>query len=405
MPKTKISIELPEPHDAQAQILDHPARFKVVNCGRRFGKTQLGILGIIPLALTANTAWAAPTYKVLMDGWREIKRVTKDLIARKDETEKRIEFKTGGSITFWTLDNYESIRGRAYTRFVWDECASTHNGLEIWSAVIEPTLIDYEGDAWFLSTPKGHNHFWQFYGRGLDSERYPDWSSWQMPTTANPYMKPAEIERIKREAPAHYFQQEYLAEFLSDNGMVFRGVEAVATLQPAEPVRNEQYVMGIDWGRMNDFTAVAVIDSQGRQVYLDRFNQVSWSLQRDRVLALAERYKPGLVLAEANSIGEPNIEELAKVGLRVRPFQTTSASKQPLIDDLAAAIEKQAITLLDDPVQTAELQSYEMKRTPSGRWQFSAPDGGHDDTVIALALAWRAASTPKARARKGTLYG
>jgi len=31
-----------------------------------------------------------------------------------------------------------------------------------------------------------------------------------------------------------------------------------------------------------------------------------------------------------------------------------------------------------------------MERLPSGRYRYSAPPGGHDDTVIALALAFYA---------------
>jgi len=98
-------------------------------------------------------------------------------------------------------------------------------------------------------------------------------------------------------------------------------------------------------------------------------------------------------LAELNSIGEPNVEQLIADGLPVQGFYTTGASKGPLIDALAVAIENSAVTLLDDPVQIDELLSYEMDRLPSGRYTYSAPSGLHDDTVIATALAWKAASS------------
>ena len=86
-------------------------------------------------------------------------------------------------------------------------------------------------------------------------------------------------------------------------------------------------------------------------------------------------------------MGRPNNEQLRAAGLPVRDFVSSSASKAAIVEGLAGAIERAAITLLADPVQIAELQAYEGQRTASGAVRYSAPDGLHDDTVIALALA------------------
>jgi hypothetical protein len=72
----------------------------------------------------------------------------------------------------------------------------------------------------------------------------------------------------------------------------------------------------------------------------------------------------------------------------VIPFTTTATSKERLIQGLALALEKGEIAILPDPVLIGELQAYEQDRLASGRFRYSAPPGGHDDTVIALALAW-----------------
>jgi hypothetical protein len=95
------------------------------------------------------------------------------------------------------------------------------------------------------------------------------------------------------------------------------------------------------------------------------------------------------IVAEENSIGGPNIEALREEGLPVIAFQTTATSKPPLIESLALAFERREIAILPDAVQLAELQAYE--RTVSrltGRSSYNAPEGYHDDTVMALALAW-----------------
>ena len=96
-----------------------------------------------------------------------------------------------------------------------------------------------------------------------------------------------------------------------------------------------------------------------------------------------------MIWAEANSIGEPNIEALLPSdGLPVRRFYTSAKSKAPLIEALALAIERQDITLLDDPVLLGELADYRFDRLANGAYRYGAPAGSHDDTVIAAALAW-----------------
>ena len=47
------------------------------------------------------------------------------------------------------------------------------------------------------------------------------------------------------------------------------------------------------------------------------------------------------------------------------------------------------ITVLDDPILKGELMAYERKVSPTtGRSQYSAPEGLHDDCVMAIALGW-----------------
>ena len=90
-------------------------------------------------------------------------------------------------------------------------------------------------------------------------------------------------------------------------------------------------------------------------------------------------------------MGKPNNDELRRMGLPVRDFVTTNATKADAIESLAAAFEQGNIRILDDPTLIAELQSYEVERLPSGMVRYSAPDSMHDDMVVSLALAWQGA--------------
>jgi hypothetical protein len=123
-------------------------------------------------------------------------------------------------------------------------------------------------------------------------------------------------------------------------------------------------------------------------VALDRFNQIDYSLQLSRLTALYERFRPRAIVAEANSMGQPLVEQLQAAGLPVVPFTTTAASKQIAVDALALAFERGSIRIIPDATLISELQAYEAERLPSGMLRYGAPSGIHDDTVMAVMLAW-----------------
>jgi len=194
-----------------------PTRFKVISAGRRFGKTMLAIEW---LALAEGgaidglpVAFFAPTYKLLLDVWVDMERTLAPVTRKANKTEMRIELVTGGIIDFWTLEDADAGRGRKYARLVIDEAAHARYLQEAWERAIAPTLTDYRGEAWFISTPNGRNYFEVLYQRGQDPA-LTDWASWCMPTTVNPHIDAAEVERYRAELPEMVFRQEYMAEFV-----------------------------------------------------------------------------------------------------------------------------------------------------------------------------------------------
>jgi len=188
------------------------------------------------------------------------------------------------------------------------------------------------------------------------------------------------------------YNQEILAKFLEGSGAVFRYIDECAILQRSEPYAGD-FVFGVDWAMVNDFTVITVLDRNTRcMVDYDRFNGVNWSLQRGRLMTLYEKWKPQIIIAEENSIGSPNIEALQQEGLPVTPFMTTASSKPPLIESLVLAFDRGEITVLDDPILKGELMAFERRVGSTGRSQYSAPASMHDDTVISLSLAWHGVS-------------
>ena len=399
------TVRLARLHPAQQQILDEQQRFNVVALGRRSGKSTLAQDLLVNLALERRPGgYFAPTYKLLDAFWRELKQVLVEVIRDKSEQEHRLEVYGGGTIDCWSTDTGDPARGRKYALVIVDEAAMVARLADVWGQALRPTLADYQGKAWFMSTPRGLNDLYTLFQRGQDPLE-PDWQSWQRPTSVNPFIAPEEIEAARHDLTEREFSQEFLAEFLTIEGAgVFRGVHAVSRLEPRAPERGHQYSVGIDWGRSVDFTVYSVLDLSTReQVLVDRFTSTEYEVQTARLHRLAEAYKPVSIIAEANAMGGPIVERLQRgyrdvygqvyKSLPVYAWLNTNATKAAVIQALALAIENGDVTLLEDRVQTAELIAFESTVLPSGLTRYAAPVGQHDDLVIALALAYSAVAS------------
>jgi len=371
-------------------------RFNVLCAGRRWGKSTLGIDRLVRNAVGGQAvAWFSPSYRMLTEVWRDVRRATAGVVERVDSQQHRLELFGGGVLEMWSLDTPDVARGRKYRTVVIDEAAMVRHLEEAWNAVLRPTLVDLRGGAWFLSTPKGLNFFKRLYDRGADPG-YPDWAAWQMPTVSNPYIPPDEVEDSRRTLPERTFEQEFLAQFIEADGSVFRRVREAATATPQDgALEGHRYCVGIDWAKLEDFNVACVVDTTTREVVaLDRSNKVDYALQLGRLEALCARFKPDAIYAEQNAMGEPLVEQLQRMSLPVYPFQTTNASKAAVIDGLALALERSELRLLNEDVLLNELLAYQAERLPSGLLRYSAPEGMHDDCVMALALAYYGASQP-----------
>ena len=402
---------MPMPHQGQQAILKSDARFKWVAAGRRWRKTTLALHPAIESVLhKQHVLWAAPTFDQSRVGWGELYHAAGD-VAEFHLGRMQVDFPSGGRVTFRSLDNPDNARGYTADGIIIDEAARVKAAA--WYEVLRPIISDTGGWGLMLGTPNGRNWFWREWQAARDD---PDAEAWEIPTVGcvikdgelirklhpleNSAFSFSEIQRMWRTMPERIFRQEILAEFIDDTGGVFRGVRACATAQEQrESIGGHSYVFGVDWGKSNDFTVITVLDATLRQaVAKDRFNQIDYVLQRARLEALYERFRPEQIIAERNSMGEPIIEQLQRDGLPVVPFTTTNASKAQAIEALALAIEKQDIAIIPDEVMIAELQAYEARRLPSGTLRYTAPEGMHDDCVMSLAIAWQGIAPANARA-------
>lgn len=217
-----IEVELPRLLPLQNRVASNPARYRVVDCGRRWGKTRMSVLlGLNELiAHDGAVMWVAPSYSKTEIGWRLAERIARQLpfltIRRGDG---RIETPGGGWTQFYSADSAGGLRGEGASLVIVDEAAHIPKLESIWHQEIRPSLSDRQGRAVFISTPNGYNFFYDLFKM---PERDGDWRSWQYPTSTNPRIATSEIEKARSELPALVFRQEYGAEFVQLEGAMFR---------------------------------------------------------------------------------------------------------------------------------------------------------------------------------------
>lgn len=365
--------------------------------GRRWGKTTLGgSLGLSAAAHGGKVAWVSPTYKNSRPLWRfaEMHCRPLDGIIRISRADQLVEMPGEGFLALFSGENATGIRSWDFDLVIVDEAATVAE--ETITDVIEPTLADRDGVLYCIGTPKGRNWFWQEWTKAsVDESGYS--AAFTAPSSANPMPTIQQAAaRARERVSERTYRQEWLAEFVDDGAGVFRRIREQSTGTPIPgPERGHTYVIGCDWGQIEDYTVFSVIDATAkREVWLERFRRVEYALAVERLKALWDRYTPTMAIPELNSIGRPIIEQLRRANIRIMPFTMSNASKHAVVESLAVALERGEVTLLNDPAGIAEMEAFESDRTPGGMVRYGAPAGMHDDIVIARCLAWHGAARP-----------
>jgi phage FluMu gp28-like protein len=390
------------PRDSQREIFKSQARFLVADCGRRWGKTVTGLNWLLEGACLdgGENWWLAPIFAQSKMAFRKLLSAAKKgngerAIRDKSISELRLQFVNDAVIHFKSADNPDNLRGEGLKRVFVDEAARVKR--DVWEEVLRPAVSDTAGRVFFGSTPKGKNWFYDLWTRGQDPLQL-EFKSWKFPTSDNPKVLPQDIQHARESLPADVFAQEYMAEFLENSASVLRNVKACSTATRQEPKPGEIYYAGLDLARLTDFTVLTILDSNARQVFMDRFNTIDWTVQKQRIIATCQKYKARL-LVDSTGIGDPIFEDLRRAGLNVNGYKFTSESKKQLIEALMLRFDQMKISILPDDVQVNECETFAYEMGPSGSVRYSAPDGYHDDTVIALALAnWGLSSFVEPRA-------
>ena len=104
-------------------------------------------------------------------------------------------------------------------------------------------------------------------------------------------------------------------------------------------------------------------------------------------------------------MGDVLYEQIKKKYNDVHPFVTTSASKQNIIEDLIYAFNESQVLIPTEelfPPLSNELKIFTFTYSPkTRRVSYGAMEGGHDDTIMSLAIGY---NTLKSKKTKGSYY-
>lgn len=153
--------------------------------------------------------------------WDEIKFILHPIIRRKDEQLKQIKLITGGQIDFWSMEDPNNGRGFSYHRVIIDEGEKARHLKEAWNQVIRPTLTDYIGDAWILSTPQFGQTYFKELSQNKFKKGFEDWNSWTRTSYDNPFLLRSEIDAARAQLDDLTFRCEFLAEDVDIVGRPF----------------------------------------------------------------------------------------------------------------------------------------------------------------------------------------
>lgn len=366
-------------------------KYSCIKAGRRTGKTFNAAQWLIEELLSnpsSSGLWIDTTQNnlqkyvdryfkvILQNGWD---------ICHYDKQQLLLQLPNQSYIDFRSAERPHLMEGFEYDRVILNEAGIILRQPNLWYNSLQPMLKN--ATVKVIGTPKGKNFF-----HTLFHTNHVDFGQYSYSCYDSPFWTTYQLNELKKSIPQEVWEQEYLAEFLDNSSTVFRNIhQCIIDIDTSlHPKDQNQYVMGIDLAKQQDYTVIQIACLQEQTIiYFDKFHKIDWTLQKQRILNLWKKFNHPHALIDITGIGSPIVDDLQAQGMyNAQGYTFTNASKQKLIQQLSIGIDNQQIRFYDIPDLVNELKVFEYKMTKSGNFQYSAPQGVHDDCVISLALTY-----------------
>lgn len=337
----------------QQEVFNDKSRFKVIAAGRRTGKSRLAAWMLILYALQAKKGhvfYVAPTQGQARDiMWQTLLELAHPVIKSSHINNLHITLINGATISLKGADRPETMRGVSLKFLVMDEYADMKP--EVWEQILRPALADQKGDAMFIGTPMGRNHFYELYKYAelSDDDTY---VAWHFTSYDNPLLDPEEIDVAKKSMSSFAFRQEFMASFEALGSEIFKE----DWIQFDEPPEYGDYYIAIDMAGFEemgkksktkrlDSTAIAVakVDSEGCW-HLEDMIHGRWTFEEtaNKIFGAVKKYDPISVGIEKGiarqAIMSPLTDLMKQRGKFFRVEELTHGNRKKL-DRIVAALQ------------------------------------------------------------------
>jgi len=315
-------------HPTQAKVASDNHDYRVVNCGRQWGKTTLSVYEMVACAYAKggrDIAYFATTYDQARNiAWGMLKKISR-AVWSKPPNESRLEIfiktidKGESKITLRGFENVETARGQQFDLLVIDEVAQVRNWDYAWQAILEPTLAFRRGKALFISTPTGFNHFKKMYDAGQGNDEA--WKSWSFKSSDNPFLPKERIERARKQNTPDYFAQEYEADFTRATGLALKMWNRECSLiEPFEVPKSWPRGRGFDYGS-NDPTASVrmAVDNEDNWFIEKCYKQPSQTIRDHAQAILSQDFNMDFIPIFGDPTGDQWEIEFEQHNIHIKP--------------------------------------------------------------------------------------
>ena len=381
-------------HPAQEQIVLDRHRFRVARCGRRFGKSWLASYEMLARAVAIDNArivYYAPTRDDARDiMWSILKEVCGPLIVG-DPNESRLEMKIKnrhGSTSLIVLYGWEALQERGKgvgvkNHFaVLDEVSKYNNFLYGWQEILRPTLMDVQGEALFISTTNGFNHFYDLCNKELEDN---DYKTFHFTSYDNPHLKVEEIEKMKAEMTEDRAAQEIYADFRKKEGLVYKEFNRTLHLTDEDPYDVMYTIGGVDFGFTHP-AAVIEIKKDYNGVYWITDEWVETQQTEDLVIEYTAAKKFSKVYPDPENASA--IAALKKKGVNVRTVIKGKGSVVFGINVVRELLKQNRLRVNKRCIKVIEsFEKYSYKETKGNAAPDELPSHDFSDPLDALRYA------------------
>lgn len=372
----------------QKTVADSDARFKILRCGRRTGKTYFIIVDSITLCLkypNLSMAYVGLTYSHAKDVvWEDYMRLTDGMLEYKNSSELILRFKNGSRIKLYSWDSVDNMLGKKYHKVYLDEAAVARNLKQAWNDVIEPTLLDYHGEAWFTSMPRGKGQFKQLIDETKNISDWQDFHFTSYDNTSIPGIK-EDLDRKRNDIAPSVFAQQYLAEFTDLEGRIYTEFTRDNALQEC-PFIPDRYGFSIDFGYNHPLAAYVYAIGKDDQIHVLKelyMRKLDDKMRIKEIQQLTEGYDIDIAVADSEdpiAIVQLNRELPFKVDPAVKGKDSVLSG----INTVKSAFHSGQLTINDKCINLIdELETYAWKMDKDNN-ETDQPVKDNDDAVDSL---------------------